>query len=339
MSGAGGRVAESRGEAMTALVWTAPLQAEIVELPAPAPDGDHVVLDVRAAGVCGSDLHGYRGHSPGRVPPLILGHEVVGEDAGGEAYIVNPLVGCGSCALCAAGTPNLCPRRGLLGLDRPGAFAERVRVPLSSLHPLPHGMSPVVGSLVEPLATGVNAVSGASLEPGSVVAVLGCGAIGVLAAWAARQSGAGFVACHDIDAPRTRHARAVADIADTSLDAVTDAVRDAGDGLGAALVIDAVGVEATWRAAVALARPGGMVAAVGLGQADGGMPVGDLVRRGVTVRGVYAYTPDDFADALVMLRDAPPPLDWVETVPLRDGPAVLERLAAGRGPLKAVFLP
>jgi threonine dehydrogenase-like Zn-dependent dehydrogenase len=118
---------------------------------------------------------------------------------------------------------------------------------------------------------------------------------------------------------------------------VRPAIDDASSGLGADLVIDAAGVEPSWTAALELARPGGTVAEIGLGQATGAVAVGDIVRRGLTLRGVYAYTDADFRAALGLLRDSPPPLDWAETRSLADGPGVLDELGRGEGPVKAIF--
>jgi threonine dehydrogenase-like Zn-dependent dehydrogenase len=323
--------------AMKALVWTAPYEAVMRSEEVPTAGPGQAVLAVRAAGVCGSDLHGYRGHSPLRVPPLILGHEVVARDDDGTLYVVNPLVGCGDCRLCSGGTPNLCPRRGLLGLDRPGAFAEYVAVARDNLLALPEGMSPLLGTLVEPLATPVHALRAAGPVEGAVVAVIGCGPIGLLACYAARRRGARFVAAYDLDESRIAHARALADACATSADGIRPAVAEASGGLGADIVVDAVGVEPAWNAALALVRPGGTVAEVGLGQADGSAPVGKLVRDGIAWRGIYAYTPDDFRSALAMLADEPPPLDWATTASLDDGPQLLAQLAGGDGPVKAVF--
>jgi len=322
---------------MKALVWTAPHESEVRSESLPVPQVDEVLLAVKAAGVCGSDLHGYRGHSPLRVPPLILGHEVVGEDASGEQYVVNPLVGCGSCPICLAGTPNLCRRRGLLGLDRPGAFAEFVKVPRANLTPLPHGMPPLVGTLVEPLATPINALDGAGVGPGSVIAVIGCGPIGLLACYAARHAGARMVAAYDIDAQRAEQARGFADVVGTGPDDLEQALLEATDGLGAHLVIDAVGVQPTWQAALTMVQPGGTVAEIGLGQAEGTASVGRIVRDGITWRGIYAYTPKHFARALDLLSEDPPLLDWTAKAHLEDGPSLLETLAQGGGPTKAVF--
>lgn len=324
---------------MRALIWTAPLESRLEDQPEPLPGPGQRLMRVRACGVCGSDLHGYRGHSPVRVPPLILGHEVVADDADGNPFVINPLTGCGRCRMCRSAQPNLCPDRGLLGLDRPGAFAEYVAVPEENLLPLPAGMPDELGTLVEPLATPINALGSAPGLGGGVVAVLGAGPIGLLTAYAARRLGARFITCQDLDESRLEHAGVYADAVSVDGGDIADAVNAETEGLGADLVVDAVGVEATWSAAIELVRPGGTVAVIGLGQASGELAVGDLVRGGITVRGVYAYTPSDFASALAMLDESPPSLDWVTEVELERGPEVLAGLAGGDGPIKAVFRP
>src|SRR5438067_13765527 len=110
---------------MKALVWKGGREMTLDELPDPEPAENEVVLDVELAGICGSDLHAFRGHAGPRVPPLVLGHEAVGR-AGGNTYTVYPLVSCGTCGRCLAGEDNLCASWRLIGIHRPGVFAERV---------------------------------------------------------------------------------------------------------------------------------------------------------------------------------------------------------------------
>ena len=323
---------------MQALVWTAPLEAELRTVPVPVAGPGEVVVSVRAVGVCGSDLHGYRGLSPVRTPPLVLGHEAVGSDSEGALHVINPLIGCGVCAPCRDGHPNICPSRGLLGLDRPGAFAEQVLVPRQNLLPLPSALTPTQGTLVEPLATSVNALSDIPIDADTIAVVLGSGPIGLLAAHLLQVRGAGQVICHDIDAGRVAHAAGVADRAEMTLDGVRDAVAHAAGGLGAAVVVDAVGTADSWAAAIELSRAGGRVLSIGLGQANASVAIGDIVRREIAIRGVYAYTPRDFEAALEVLADSPPLWDWVKECALDDGVATLAALADRRGPVKAVFV-
>src|SRR5690349_18248466 len=124
---------------MRALVFTAPSVVELLDVPPPRADGDGVLLDVRAASICGSELHGFR-QVGFRQPPLIMGHEFTGTTADGRRVVVNPLISCGRCDLCRRGCPQICRQRELLGVQRPGGFAEQVVVPPSALYDLPAGM-------------------------------------------------------------------------------------------------------------------------------------------------------------------------------------------------------
>ena len=111
---------------MRALVFTAPSVVELQDVDEPLPGDGDVIVDVKASGICGSELHGFR--SLGfRKPPLVMGHEIVGADAAGRRVAVNPLLSCGQCDLCSRGLPQVCRERGLLGVHRPGGFAEAPR--------------------------------------------------------------------------------------------------------------------------------------------------------------------------------------------------------------------
>jgi threonine dehydrogenase-like Zn-dependent dehydrogenase len=109
---------------MRALVWYGERDVRYEDAPDPEPADDEVVFDVELAGICGSDLHGYRGHSGPRVPPLVLGHEV--GSVGGERFTIDPIVACGTCERCRAGEDNLCASWRLIGMHRPGVLAERL---------------------------------------------------------------------------------------------------------------------------------------------------------------------------------------------------------------------
>ena len=95
----------------------------------PPPEGDGVLIRVASVGICGSDLHQYRGNPGPRRPPLLLGHEAVVTVAGRPGrFVLYPLVSCGECEACVRDEQNLCHRRGLLGFDRPGVFADSLAV-------------------------------------------------------------------------------------------------------------------------------------------------------------------------------------------------------------------
>ena len=303
---------------MHALVWQGDDVLELGEIPDPEPGEGDVVLDVEIAGICGSDLHAYRGHPGPRRPPLVLGHEAIGTVAGRRGrYAVFPLVVCGRCAACLRGEENLCENRGLLGLDRPGVFADRVLVRADALVAVPEGLDPRIAVLVEPLATSVSALRLDDVEEGDDVLVLGGGPIGLLAVYACVHQGARVVCVEPI-----RERRALAGtLGATVLADTADVERGKAD-----VAIDAVGIDATWRSAIAGVRTGGRVALVGLGQAEGPLPAAELVRRGVTLRGHYAYTRRDFEAALALLAEAPPSTDWLTVLALSEGAEGFHRL-------------
>ena len=137
-------------------MFTGPGAMELLDMPEPdVADGD-VLVHVRAAGICGSELHGAR-HPGFRVPPLIMGHEFAGISDDGNPVIINPILSCGQCDLCARGLRQVCRYRAIIGVHRAGGFAERVAVPRSALVPLPDGLAWDAATAVEPAANAVHA--------------------------------------------------------------------------------------------------------------------------------------------------------------------------------------
>jgi threonine dehydrogenase-like Zn-dependent dehydrogenase len=294
---------------MKALVWYGERDVRYEDAPEPKPAPGEVLFDVRLAGICGSDLHGYRGHPGPRVPPLVLGHEVVGA-VDGEPFILYPLVGCGSCERCAVGEDNLCASWRLVGMHRPGVFAEKLAVPRSMLVRVPPGLDPRRAVLAEPLACCVGALGSYELD-GREVVVLGAGPIGLLIAYLAVRSGS-HVTVVDPVAERRENARRLG----AHVGVATGEELAAG---AADLVVDAAGFETTWRAGLAAVRAGGDVVMVGLGQGEAPFPMAALVRRGIRLRGQFAYSRREFAGAVEILGEGDLDLGWLSDAPLADG--------------------
>jgi threonine dehydrogenase-like Zn-dependent dehydrogenase len=316
---------------MKALTWHGGTEIRYGDAPAPAAGPGAVPFRVTLAGVCGSDLHPYRGHPGPRRPPLVLGHEAVGRRAGDDTrYVVFPIVACGSCPACLRGEENLCATRGLIGLDRQGVFAETVAVAEAALTPVPAGVDDRVAVLTEPFACAVSALRYAGAAPGRHVLVLGGGPIGLLTVYACAIQGIEVSAVEPVGSRRELAAE---------LGATRVAAELAGAGLPSAdIAIDAVGIEPTWQGAIAQVRTGGSVTVIGLGQAEGAVAVGDMVRRAITLRGHYAYTRADFDTALALLAEHPPPLHWLTTLPLGDGAEAFRRLVEEpAGTIKALL--
>ena len=305
---------------MRALVWHGGAELALEDLPDPVAGAGEVLFDIGMAGICGSDLHAYRGHPGPRQPPLVLGHEAVGTVVGMPGrYVVFPLVVCGTCAACRRGEENLCESRQLLGMHRAGVFAERTAVPRDTLLPVPDGLEDSRAALVEPLAVCLSALRPHALGPGRRLLVIGCGPLGLLTIHVALARGASVVAVEPVAERRAVAGALGAQVVLETVDAIEPAAAD--------VAVDAVGIQATWDGAIRGLRAGGELVLLGLGQASGPMPIADLVRRAIVVRGHFAYTRADFANALRMLAERPPPDDWVEVLPLREGADAFARLS------------
>jgi threonine dehydrogenase-like Zn-dependent dehydrogenase len=311
---------------MKAVVWLGPRHMEIQNQPDPTPRAGEVILRVEAAGICGSELSGYLGQNSLRVPPLVMGHEfagtvaVVGEGVSGlqvgDRVTVNPLSGCGACELCRMGLANLCPRRQIIGIHRPGAFAELAAVPAASCTRLPDGLSQVAGALAEPLGCGVRAARVGGVSAGSRALVLGAGTIGLMCIAAVRKAGGAVILAADPNAGRLQTAArwGAENMCDTRTADPAEASRALTGGLGVDVAIDAVGTDITRRVAVRAVRPGGTVVLVGLHEAESPFEANYIVRSEIRVAGSFAYTQADFDTAVAMLAagDVAPAASWLE---------------------------
>jgi threonine dehydrogenase-like Zn-dependent dehydrogenase len=309
---------------MRALVFTGPGAMELQDVATPTvPDG-WLPIAVRASGICGSELHGFR--SVGfRKPPLVMGHEFAGETPDGRRVVVNPLLSCGECDLCRRGDVELCRRRQLVGVHLAGGFAERVAVPRSAVHDIPADLSWETAALIEPLANAVHAWRQAGPRPVERIAVIGAGTIGLVTLLMAVHERRGEVTVVDRATSRLDlAARLGAGTCATELDGEYD------------VVVDAVGSAQTRAAAVEHLRPGGTSVWLGLAETGAGFDGAGLVRMEKRVVGSFAYSPADFATAVALA----PSLDlgWATAIAMEDSQRVFLQLAEGaEDPVKAVI--
>jgi alcohol dehydrogenase len=261
---------------------------------APRPPGpEEAEVAVSLVGICGSDMLGVMGRSPGRVPPLVLGHEFQGRRvADGRRVVANPLIGCGACARCHIGQDNLCPSWRLLGLHMDGAMQERVNVPRRNLIELPEDAPTLSMTLAEPLACAIHTVGLAPPGPGARCAVIGLGGLGALIAVALRARGVERIDAFEKRPERLANAPRFGCRALASEEVEAEAYD---------FVADCAGYAATRALAVRTARRGGHVMLVGYGDPEGGVDFVDVVRREIQLHGVMGYTPADFRAAVAML--------------------------------------
>jgi 2-desacetyl-2-hydroxyethyl bacteriochlorophyllide A dehydrogenase len=330
---------------MRALVLVGVERVEMRELPAPAPQAGEVLLRVSTAGICGSDIHGFLGHSPRRKPGLVLGHEAVGvvADVGpsaegvrvGQRVYVNPLISCGMCMACLAGRQNTCERWRLLGMDRVnGAYAEFVAVPASQVRPIPDQVPDRLAVWAEPLANIVHCFRISMSETPHSMVVMGAGTMGALTVMLAKLRGINQVFVVDRIAARLEAALAIG--ADGAFDSregdVVERLRAETGGQGVDFVMDAVGAAETRRAAAAVCRRGGRMAFLGLGENETSLPFIEMIRNEQAIFTSFAYTPRDFLDSVRLIESGRMALDrWTEERPLDEGQASFMKMTHDPG--------
>lgn len=193
---------------MKTAVITEKHKVEIQEAPLPAIQANEVLLKVIYAGLCGSDVHLFHGQHPFRKPPMIPGHEMVGEivqlgsaAAGyevGDRVVVNHAIPCGTCRYCRAGHINICPSKIVAGSDKMmGFFAEYINVPVSTLYKIADGVSSEAAAIAEPLSIGFHIIRRLAHAGKGPLAIVGTGTIGLVALIAARSLGYEEIYCVD----------------------------------------------------------------------------------------------------------------------------------------------
>lgn len=340
---------------MQALVWLGPRDMVQRAEPMPKPAEDEVLISVRAVGICGSELSGFLGHNSLRVPPLIMGHECAGQvvkvtggtfATGEEAMVgarvtINPLVVCGTCDRCSSGKSNLCRHRQLVGAHRPGAFAQYVAVPTRQCYPLPESLSLVAGALAEPLACSIHAVALSGVQPQESLLILGAGPIGLCAVAAARAHGVEQIIVSDIAQQRLEMAQrwGASDIINAREQDVVTFVQERYPG-GVDRVIDAVGATHVRTQAIRAVIPGGRVVFIGLHDEESVLPANYIIRQEIAVTGSFAYTDNDFAEAMDLLSRGvvQPSADWLEERPLSDGPSAFAELVDSKAKVAKIVL-
>ena len=311
-------------QSMKALVYTAPKTMEYRDAPLPTPAVGESLIRIQAAGICGSDMHAWHGHDARRTPPLILGHEVAGVVAAGKfqgrTVTMNPLIVCGHCEYCRAGKDNLCVNRTMIGMTRPGGFAQYLTIPDPCLV-LADDQTPLKRiAITEPTAVCLHAVELAERLPNirplaeQRVLIIGAGSVGILTALILRRKGVTDITMSETNPMRRRCAAAATGaqcIDPQSCDPPSRQYHT---------VFDAVGSVATRAVAVAGVKDAGVVAHIGLQQAAGAFDARRVTLGEITFAGVYTYTMAEFRRALTWLSgDGLGDFAWMQEAELADG--------------------
>jgi threonine 3-dehydrogenase len=275
----------------------------LCRVPIPEPGPDEVLVRVKAAAICGTDLHiaawNAWAQGAGIRLPLVMGHEFAGEvvEVGDRVQTCQPgdyVAGethlpCGTCYQCRNGLQHICQNLRLFGIHRDGCFAEYTTIPALCAYRVPAAIPPRVAAMLEPLGTSLRAALEIQVG-GCTVVVIGCGPIGLFAVASARALGASRIIGLDVQAGRLAMARSLG--CDLALDPrQEDAARrilEATDGVGADALIEASGSPAALEGAFAYLRKGGRCALIGLPSGPVRLNLGpDVVFKEATIIGIH----------------------------------------------------
>src|SRR6266568_1676009 len=274
----------------------------VKSVPKPTPGPGEVLIAVRHAGVCGTDLHiaDWDPWAQGRIkPPIVVGHEFAGEIEScgdgvaelqaGQLVTAEGHIVCGHCLQCRTGNSHICKNTRIIGVDRDGAFAEYIAMPATNVLTLDGGNIPTeVGAIMDPMGNAFHTVLTAEI-PGSTVFIVGCGPIGCFAVGIARAAGATKVIASDVNPKRLALAEKMGAhrVIDAGREDVVQAVIEATGGDGADVVCEMSGVPAALHQALAAVRMGGRVQLLGIPRGE--VPIdfaSEIIFKGITVYGV-----------------------------------------------------
>lgn len=299
-------VPEQIPDKMKAAVLNRPFDIELKELDVPEINADEVLIKVMAVGVCGSDVHYYENGRIGRYiveKPIILGHECAGVvvAAGrevsrfkrGDRVAIEPGVTCGRCEYCKKGRYNLCPKVQFLATPPvDGAFVQFIKHREDFLYPIPDSLSFEAAALNEPFSVGIHAARRVNLRPGSTVAIMGMGPVGLMAVYAAKCFGASRIIVSDFEANRLEAAKqlgATHAIHIKSQEPVRE-ISELTRGKGVDVAFETAGHPTALQAALSSVKRGGKLGIIGLpAQDEIGVNVPFIADNEMDIYGVFRY--------------------------------------------------
>ncbi|THF76377.1 2,3-butanediol dehydrogenase [Cohnella fermenti] len=305
---------------MRAAVYHAIKDVRLEDVAVPAAKPGKVKVNVKVAGICGSDLHAYH-HGigvqtgaphplSGAMAPLTLGHEFSGVVAEvgegvvgiqpGDRVAIEPIMYCGKCASCRTGLYNQCEKMGFVGLNDDGGFAEYVLVEPYMVHKLPDSVSFEEGALVEPTAVAMHAVRQSKLKVGDSAAVFGVGPIGLLTILGAKSAGASKVYAIDVSDERLALAEKLGAIPINSLRQNAAEVIVAAGGVHVAY--EAAGVQATIASALTAVKRGGEVMVIAAFAQPAQLNMLELMAKEASIASILAYR-HIFPEIIALIAD------------------------------------
>jgi len=289
-------------------------EVSVEELPNPKPERDEALIKVKYAGICGTDIHVYRGEHPTAKYPLVPGHEFVGQLVemntdketdlkAGDYVLVQPIKSCGVCDLCIQGRDNVCSKLTILGVHDFGCFAEYIKVPARKVYRLPDGVDLRLAALTEPLAVAVHDVRASNLKVGQTVLVIGGGPIGVLIAMVAKLNGASKIVITEVNKYRIKFAEDLGfTVINPTEDGLLPKLLDQTDGKGFDIVYEVSGTRPGAELMTQAAKIGGTILIVGVASDKYPVDVGSIMAKELEIKGVRIHSQINFAAAIEILK-------------------------------------
>jgi 2-desacetyl-2-hydroxyethyl bacteriochlorophyllide A dehydrogenase len=324
---------------MKALVMREPGTVAVEQVADVAPADQDVLLQVRRVGLCGSDLNSFRGKNPMVTYPRIPGHEVAATIvessalhthlAAGTNVTLSPYTECGKCPSCLRGRPNACQFNETLGVQRDGALSEFIAVPAGKLYAANLNLKELC--LVEPLTVGFHAAARGRIAAEDVVAIIGCGGVGLGAVAASGFRNARTIGI-DVDDTKLELARkaGATDTVNTTREDLHARLEELTGGRGPDVIIEAIGLPQTFRAAVEEVAFTGRVVYIGYAKEPVAYETRLFVQKELDILGSRNALPEDFLAVIAMLEEGRFPVDDAVSnlVSLNDAPEVLEAWSA-----------
>lgn len=316
---------------MKAVALAGPGKVHLVEIPEPKQQDGDLLLQVNLVGLCGTDLNSYRGRNPLMTYPRIIGHEIAAtvlegtpEMPAGTRVVVSPYTSCGRCPACRRGRVNSCQFNQTFGVQRDGAMTERLALPATKVYASTLSLKELC--LVEPLTVGMHAVSRARATTQDVVAVYGCGGVGLGAIAGSAFRGAQTIAI-DLDDEKLATAKAAGakHLIHSRRESVHERLQEITDGSGPDVIIEAIGLPETFRGAVEEVAFTGRVVYIGYAKELVTYETRLFVQKELDIQGSRNALPQDFLEVMSLLETGTFPVDRAVStiVPLQDAPAAL----------------
>jgi L-iditol 2-dehydrogenase len=345
-------------EIVKALLLSEVKKLQVVDMPVPTCGPMDLLIQVKACGICGSDIHGFDGSSGRRIPPLVMGHEAAGvvQALGcdvqgfqvGDRVTFDSTVSCGKCHYCRKGSINLCQNRQVLGVSckefrRQGAFAEFVTVPQNIAYKIPDSLAFEHAAMIEAVSIAVHATNRTPRSLGGSIVVVGAGMIGLLCIQTLKIAGFSKIIAVDLEDEKLQLAKKLG--ATHTVNARTqdpvELVLQWTDGKGADAAMEVVGANKPVSTCFEVVRRGGSVTLVGNLAPTVELPLQTVVTRELSIFGSCASN-GEIPQCIELLASGAiqvAPL-ITATTDLESTPSWFDRLYAGeKGAMKVIVTP